>query len=183
MAQKVGLREQVKDMINSGEYTKNEIAEHLKSSAGSVSSQMTYLRWMGHFIKWDENKKLSFCSAEEYDAWQVELGAARKTKAVSARTPEEQAVTLQKTINAQSKAVSSWEKKLRDAMDVLAKDEEDEDLQDFVAEAKANITILELKLKRNKIRAAELPEVLVTEDDVEGENPENPENPEDGDLL
>ena len=48
-------REQVKDMIAEGTHTKAQIAETLGMSAASVSTQMTYLRWMGNNIIYDDS--------------------------------------------------------------------------------------------------------------------------------
>jgi len=150
-------REQVAELIEEGAHTKAEIAEALDISPASVSSQMTYLRWMGHFIKYDDNKVLSFCSEDEHAAWQAELAANRKGK-TSARTPEEQAEATYNTIQRQETQLSNWQKKLAQIEADIQDDPEDEQLDEFKREAEANITLLEIKLSRNRAKQEDLPD-------------------------
>ncbi len=156
---KVTKRELVKAEIEAGGKTKIEIAEALEMSVASVSSQMTYLRWMGLFIKYDEEKVLSFVTEEEFDAWQAELKANRKTTSVSNKTPEEQASAVAKTLKNQNAALARWDKKLDDANLMLDEDEDDEEAIEFKAESEANIVLLKIKIRRNETKAADLPDV------------------------
>ena len=155
--EKVSKREQVRLAIEEGKYTKKEIATNLEMSTGSVSSQMTYLRWMGNFIKWDDDKILSFCTEEEFNAWKAEQSKGSGTKASAKLTPDEQAVKLAKTIATQGKSLTAWEKKLEGADEVLA-DSDTEENQDYVDECKANITLIKIKLKRNVVKSDDLPD-------------------------
>lgn len=155
---KVGKRDLVKAEIKKGTQTKIQIAESLEMSPASVASQMTYLRWMGKFIKYDADKVLSFCTEEEYDAWQDELKANRKTKAVSTKTPQEQANALAKTIKTQNGTMAKWQKKVNDAELALVDEPEDAELLECVEEGEANVTLLKIKIRRNEERASELPE-------------------------
>jgi len=150
-------REQVAELIKEGTHTKAEIAEALDISAASVSSQMTYLRWMGNFIKYDENKILTFCTEDEYNDWQEELAKNRKTK-TSARTPEEQAEAVYKTIERQESQLANWQKKLTQINADIADDPNDEQLDEFRREAEANITLLEIKISRNRVKQDDLPD-------------------------
>ncbi len=182
---KMGKRDQVKAAIESGGKTKIEIAEALGMSVASVSSQMTYLRWMGMFIIYDENKILSAVTEEEFEAWQEELKANRKTKAVSNKTPEEQAVALQKTIKTQNGTLVKWEKKLDNTVKALIDDPEDDELLECQDEASANITLLKIKIRRNEVRAAELPDVPEKEEEIAPpvEDDINEDNVNDDELL
>ncbi len=164
-------RELVKLEIEKGTETKAGIAETLEISPGSVSSQMTYLRWMGMFIATDADKVLSFVTEEEFNAIQDEKKANRKTKSTSTKTPEEQAATIAKTLDKQNKQVATWEKKLNSAEVALEDEADNEDLQDLRDEAEANITILNIKIKRNVAKAASLPAIEEVAE-VEGDDEE-----------
>lgn len=156
-------REQVKEMIETGDYTKAEIAAELDVNPSSVSSQMTYLRWMGHFIVSDDDKKLRFCSEEEYNDITAAALANRKTKTTSTKTPEEQAVALQKTIANQTAQLEKAQAKCVQIDFDLEHDEANAELLEMKEEADAMATILRIKLARNKAKALELPEVEVEE--------------------
>lgn len=164
---KISKREQVKALIGKGGYTKQMIADELSTSIGSIGSQMTYLRWMGNFIKYDADKVLSFVTEEEHDAWQEELKANRKTTTTAAKTPEEQAIACQKAIGRQETQLTNWNKKLETIEIALDEDEDSEELQELLDEANANITLLTIKIRRNEARAETLPEA-----------PEEPDVPE-----
>jgi hypothetical protein len=163
---KLDRRGQVKSLIEEACHTKAEIADKIGVSQASVSSQMTYLRWMGNFIKYDADKILSFCTEEEYEAWQAELQANRKTKSTAARTPEEQAKAVAQAIERQEKQLENWEKKLAQITADLQAEPEDDELLELEAEANANITLLQLKIKRNAVKAEELPDIP-EEDEVD----------------
>lgn len=166
MAEKINRREQVRELIQKGTMTKQEIAEEIDVSSASVSSQMTYLRWMGNFIKYDSDKILSFCTEEEYNEWQEELAANRKTKSASTRTPEEQAEATHKAIKRQNVQLGNWGKKLEAITRDLQTEPEDDELLELELEANANITLLKIKIRRNEAKAEQLPEyVEATEDD------------------
>jgi hypothetical protein len=156
---KLNRREQVSDLITAGVHTKAEISEIIGVSSASVSSQMTYLRWMKNFIMYDENKILSFCTEEEYNKWQASLEANRKTKSTAARTPEEQAKATAQAIERQEKQLENWDKKLVQITSDLQGEPNDEELLELEAEANANIVLLKIKIKRNAVKAAELPDV------------------------
>ena len=156
---KVNRREQVSALITAGIHTKAEISEKIGVSAASVSSQMTYLRWMKNFIKYDENKILSFCTEEEYNDWQAAMEANRKTKSTAARTPVEQAAAVAQAIERQEKQLENWGKKLEQIVAALVAEPEDAELQELELEANANIVLLKIKIKRNQVKALELPAV------------------------
>jgi ADP-dependent phosphofructokinase/glucokinase len=119
---------------------------------------MTYLRWFGNYIKTDADKVLTFVSEEEFNAWQEEVKANRKTRSVSTKTPEEQATTLAKTIKSQTKTLAAWDKKLENTELALEDEPDDADLNEYLDECGANITLLKIKLRRNKAKADTLPE-------------------------
>lgn len=167
----ISKREQVKALIDEGGYTKKEIAEKLEMSESSVSSQMTYLRWQGNFITYDEDKVLSLVSEEEFNEWDEARKANRKSGPTSTKTPEEQAVAVAKTIKTQEKQLANWEKKAADIKAALEDEPDNEELEELSQEADANIVLLGIKLKRNKAKAAALPEPVEpeVEDEVEEE--------------
>ena len=180
---KVKRRDQVKELIALGSMTKAEIADKLEVSVACVSSQMTYLRWMGNFIKYDEDKVLSFVTEEVYEEWQKELKANRKGKATSTRTPEEQAVAIAKTITSQETSMAKWNKKLEQVEADLEKEPDDEELEDLKDEAEANITLLRIKLKRNKAKAEDLPGVAEEVAEEVVEESDDADEVEDEELL
>jgi len=154
----VNRREQVKELIASGTYTKAEIAEKLSVNASSVSSQMTYLRWMGNFILADADKKLRFCTEDEWNAAQEVVIANRKAKSNTAsKTPQEQANALAKTLVGQKKMYEKAVAKCTQIDADLALEPSDIELQELKAEADANATLLRIKIARNEKRATELP--------------------------
>ena len=162
---KLNRRDQIKELIQTGDYTKKEIAEELGIKESGVSSQLTYLRWMGFFITFDDDKKLNFVTEEEYAAWEAEKKANRKTKvSVSKKTPLEQYNGLAKTISSQEKSLATWEDKLSL---LEAEDQTDDTL---IPEASANITLLGIKIQRNqaKLDALDVSED-VSEDDTADE--------------
>lgn len=167
---KMNRREEVAELIKEGTHTKAEIAELLEVSPASVSSQMTYLRWMGNFIMYDENKILNFCDEETHAAWKAELEANRQTKA-SARTPEEQAEATYNATARQQVQLTNWRKKLDQINKDLVEDPEDDQLDEFKREAEANITLLEIKISRNEIKAADLPDYEPPAEEAETEAP------------
>lgn len=180
---KLDRRGQVKSLLEEATHTKAEIADKIGVSQASVSSQMTYLRWMGNFIKYDADKILSFCTEDEYAEWQAELQANRKTKSTAARTPEEQAKAVAQAIERQEKQLENWDKKLVQITADLQAEPDDDELLELEAEATANIVLLKLKIKRNAVKADELPEVPdedeVDEDSEAGETDEDQTEGED----
>jgi len=163
-------RDQVLEMLKEGGHTRDEIAQKLEMSTASVSSQFTYLRWMGYYIIYDENKILSLVDQDEYEKWQAEKERNKKTKAVSTRTPEEQAEALEKTLGNQTKQLDNWREKLVKIDADMEKMPNDEELQDMQAEAQANITLLEIKMKRNKAKLESLGDDLDFDDDDDDDN-------------
>jgi len=178
MAEKVNRREQVKELIATGNYTKAEIAAELGVNDASVSSQMTYLRWMGNFILANADKKLRFVTQEEAEAAEAAVIANRKVGTTSAKSPQERADALVKTIKTQESAYAKALAKCKQVDKDLEDDSNDEELLEIKEEADANEVILRLKLKRNKALAAELPEPNVA--DVVADIPETSD---DEDLL
>lgn len=161
---KVTRRDQIKELIETGEYTKKEIAEKLEIKESGVSSQLTYLRWMGFFIVWGEDKKLSFVDEDGYAAWEVEKKSNKKAPAsTSKKTPKEQFDGLTKTISNQEKTLAKWEDKLSLLNDEVQTDET------LVPEAEANITLLEIKIQRNQAKRSEVDMDAVEAEDVEPE--------------
>lgn len=180
--QKENRRDQVKALIAEGKYTKAEIAKKLEVNASSVSSQMTYLRWMGNFIVSDENKILSFCDEETYNAKAAAAEANRKLKSTtSTKTPQEQANALAKTLKRQNADLAKAEAKVAQIDKDLIDQPDDEELIELEAEAKATLTLLKIKIKRNTAKAAELPEAeeVVEEEEIVSEE----ETDESEDLL
>ena len=183
----VNRREQVKECINAGTFTKAEIAEHLGVNTASVSSQMTYLRWMGNFIVADENKKLRFVSEEEHTALTEVANANKKAKTVgTAKTPQEQANALAKALKNQKTLLAKAQAKVDQVNKDVAVDPSDTDLLELQAEAMANLTLLTIKIKRNGARATGLPtpevvETMVTTDEVDSDGPDGPDT--DDDLI
>lgn len=163
-------RDQVLELLKEGGYTREEIATKLGMPLGSVNSQFTYLRWMGNFIVYDENKKLSLCTEAEYADWEAAKAANKKAPAV-AKSPEEQYVALQKALATDQKNLSAWATKFEAADKAWSEDTENEDLADNKTEAAAMVTLLSIKVKRatNKLAAMPTPEpkVVTSEEIVE----------------
>ena len=167
-------RDQVLELLKLGTYTREEMATKLGMSVASVNSQFTYLRWMKNFIKYDEDKKLSLCTEEEYDAWEASKKSAVKKSTAKAKTPQEAYVAMKKALDADIKNRNAWVTKFEAAKVALAEDENDETLQDINAEAAAMVTLLSLKVKRGQKKFDETPEppaavvedVEVTSDEV-----------------
>lgn len=176
-------REQVLDMLKEAKWTREEIAEALDMTVASVSSQLTYLRWMGNFIIYDENKILKTVTKEEYEQWMAEKEANKKTRTASTRTPEEQAVALAKTIKTQTKQLANWEEKLVKIQKDLQDMPDDEELLEMLDEANANITLLKIKLRRNKVKQDELPAITTDEEEELDEANEEDEDEEETELL
>ena len=51
MKEVTGKRKEILDLIAQGKYTKKEISDRVEVKPAGVSSQMTYLRWMGYNIE------------------------------------------------------------------------------------------------------------------------------------
>lgn len=158
--EKISRREQVKELVETGNYTKAEIATALDVNVGSISSQLTYLRWMGNFILTDpETKKLSFCDEDTWNEYQEKVSAAKVAKKAGAsKTPQERANSLAVTIKRQETQLKNISAKVAQLEKELEAEPGDSELEELLAEAKANETIVSLKLKRNKALAESLPE-------------------------
>lgn len=174
----VNRREQVKELIEKGNMTKAEIAEALEVNPASVSSQMTYLRWMGNFIIADpETKALSFCTEEEFEAHQALVKASRKSKASAAsKDPQEVANALAKTLKTQRAQYTKALAKCAQVDADIANEPDDLELIELKEEADANATLLRIKIKRNEAKAETLPEPVEEEDVAEPDT-------DDDDLL
>lgn len=182
-------QDQVKELIEKGGYTKKAIAEELGVPVNSVSSQLTYLRWKGKCIMTNpETKVLSFVSEEELAAHEASIAAARQAKANAAtsKTPQERANALATTIKRQETQFAAANTKIEQIEKDLADEPNDAELLELLDEAKANATLLRIKIKRNKALAETLPvpepmaETVTTP--VEPAEPENNDLDEDGDL-
>ena len=175
-------RDQVLEMLNEGNYTREQIAEKLGMPIASVSSQFTYLRWMGNYITYDDNKVVRTATKEDYDKWVAERAANKKTGKASTRDPQDQANALAKSLGNWKKSLASWEGKLKKVNADLNDMPDDEELQELGDEAKANITLLTIKIRRGEKKALTLPEPL---DEIEDapEAEEGGENEEGEDLL
>ena len=149
-------REQVLELLKEGGYTREEIAAKLGMSAGSVNSQFTYLRWMGNFIVYDENKKLSIVTEQEYNDWEAAKAANKKSPA-AAKTPEETYNALQKSLATDQKNLAAWAVKFQTANEAWEQDTENEELTDNKTEAAAMVTLLNIKVKRAAAKFAALP--------------------------
>ena len=161
MAETKPRREQIKEMIDTGNFTKKEIATEIGIKDSGVSSQLTYLRWMGNFIIWDKDKKLSFTDEEGFLAWQDANKAGRKTKSVSRRTPQEAYEATMKTISSQNKQLTKFENKV----ELLKAEPSDDDT--LLPEAEAQIVLLNIKLQRNEAKLAEIDMTKVADEEVE----------------
>jgi len=160
-------RDQVVELIKLGAFTKQEIADKIGVKNSSVSSQMTYLRWMGNFIVWDEAKRLRFTDEDGFKNWSAEKDLTKKTKTTAKRDPAVSAKTLTKTINKQTTDLSVW----RDKLELLNAEATPD--AELVAEAEANITLFTLKIKRNTAKLAELPppkDVDIEDEDIADED-------------
>ena len=181
-------QDQVKELIEKGGFTKKAIADALGVPVNSVSSQLTYLRWKGNFIMTDpDTKVLSFVTEEEMQAHEAAVKTARAAKAssASAKTPQERANALAVTIKRQETQFAGFLTKISQIEADMLKDgeagkPEDEELVELLEEAKANATLMRIKIKRNKALAESLPapaEVVVTESSdetgVDGTDPED----------
>lgn len=162
-------REQVKDCIALGTMTKAEIAVELDMSAGSVSTQMTYLRWMDNNIMSDsETKILTFVDQETWDAHMAAKEASKGSgKKASTRTPAERAVAVAKTIATQEKAKAKWDAKIVEVEELLATMPDDADAALNMKEAVAQVAIAEVKITRNEALAATLPDLEEATAEVE----------------
>lgn len=153
-----GKREQVLEMLKEGTFTREQIAEKLDMSVASVSSQFTYLRWMGNFITYDENKVVKLATEEEYNAWNAVREANKKTGSSTSKKPAaEQYASLVKTIENQEKQLDTWSLKHLKIEDDLKEMPDDEELLEMYEEAGANLILLKIKLKRNKVKLDAMP--------------------------
>ena len=178
-------RDQVKECIKRGDLTKAEIATALGMSLGSVSSQMTYLRWMDNYIVTDpETKILSFTTKEAFEALEAEKKANKSTKTTATRTPEERAQAVAKTIGTQEKQLAKWQAKSEQIAAFIAEHPEDADAALAAKEATASIALLEVKLARNTALLESLPEIEdVSDEDDDADADNDVPEPDDTDLL
>lgn len=175
-------REQVKALLN-GTMTREEIATQLGMSTASVSSQLTYLRWMGNFVIYDDDKKLSLATESEYNDWTAAKAAKAGTKKASAgstKTPAEQYAALTKQIGTEKKQITTWEAKQAQLIKDLANDPNDAEFIEMKAEADAMLVLLNIKLNRNERKLAAMPE---PEEDVTDEGDGADEITEAGDDI
>jgi hypothetical protein len=168
---KVTKKDQVFEMLQAGTFTKQQMADALDCKVGSISSNFTYLRWAGNFIKTDADGVCSLITEEEYEALEAEKAANRKEKTpATTKTPKEQAEAAEKSIKRMSTTLENWEQK-QDAFLVEFEDKElNIDDQDKLDEAAANITLLKIKIKRANARLAALADQLSDEDETEAED-------------
>lgn len=165
---KVTKKDQVFEMLQEGTYTKQQMADALDCKIGSISSNFTYLRWAGNFIKTDADGVCSLITEEEAEAIEAEKAANRKEKTpATTKTPKEQAEAAEKAVKRMSTTLENWEQK-QDAFLIEFEDKEvDIDDQDKLDEAAANIVLLKIKIKRANARLAALADQLSDEDDAD----------------
>jgi hypothetical protein len=157
---KVSKRDQVLAFLTLGTHTRIQMAEALDCKVASISSNFTYLRWMGNFITANEDGTMRLCTEEESVALEEAKVANRKAKSTAEpKTPEEQAAAANKALARAEKTLETWEQR-QDAIlvELEGDDEVTEELTDRRDEAAANITLLKIKIKRTKARLIDLPE-------------------------
>jgi len=185
----VSRRDQVKGMIEEGVYTKAEIASTLGITTAGVSSQMTYLRWMGNHIIYDldadmADRILKMATEEEFQAWEADKASrSASTTKVSKKTPAEQTIALYKTIATQTKQKETWAEKAEEYSADSKADPDDEDLADNAAEAAANVILLSIKIKRNVAKLADLPSLEKAKAEIAEAGGEEPNGEVDEDEL
>ena len=168
MADVKNKREQVKECIELGTMTKADMVEKLGMSSGSVSTQMTYLRWMGHFILPEpETKILKFTDKETYEAHVADKKANAKTPKGAARTPAERAVAVAKTITNQEASKVKWDAKIVECEEILTELPDDADAELNLKEAIASVALAEVKIARNTSLALTLPDLETATAEVE----------------
>ena len=145
-------RDQVLELLKDGNYTREEMATKLSMSVASVNSQFTYLRWMGNFIRYDENKKLSICTEAEFNEWEASKKTATKASTAKPKSPVEVYEAMKKTLATDIKNRDAWIAKAAAANKAAAGNEDDEDLMDAIDEAEAMVVLLALKVKRGQIK-------------------------------
>ena len=171
---KVSRRDQIVEMIEKGTMTKIEIAEELGIKVSGVSSQLTYLRWMGKFIIFDkETKIMAFTDEDGFAEWEAAKAAGRTTKSKSNRTPQEQFEAYTKTLATQAKSLAKWENKLS----LMTEDDYEVEDETLIPEAEANVTLLGIKIQRNedKLAAINMDDVSDATEEVEEVNDEDEE--------
>jgi len=135
-------REKIKEMIESGTYTRKMIQEELGLSAASLATNFSYLRMMGFYpIVAEENKEsgiLSLTDKETWDTMKAASAGARSTAA--AKTPKERYEALDKRLTRVSKA-------LKLAADRAAANEDVELLQLKKDRAVLDVKITEIEIK------------------------------------
>lgn len=187
--EKVAKRDQVLALLKEGKYTREQIAVQLGMSTASVSSQFTYLRWMGNYIIADENKVLSLATETEFAAWEAARESNRKTKtttsAASTKSPAEQYESAKKAIETSTKQLASWTAKFEQAEKDLAAETDNALIRELYEEAGAMVTLLTIKLRRQqtKFDAMEVPEPVVEEEEVSSDELLDEENDENGDVV
>lgn len=171
--EKVAKRDQVLAMLREGKHTREQIATTLGMSTASVSSQFTYLRWMGNYIVADAATKIvSLASETEFAAWEADRAANRKTKtttsATSTKSPAEQYDSAKKAVEATTKQLTAWAAKLEQAEKDLAAETDNALIRELYEEASAMVTLTTIKLRRQQVKLDALP-VPEPVEDVEDE--------------
>lgn len=166
----VNQRTKVSALIELNQFTKAEMSILLGITTQSISSQMSYLRIANKFIKYDENRVYSFCSEEEFNSWTASRVVSTKSKRPT-KSPVEQANVLAKSIKRQTTQKANLEAKL-EAFDAS---ENTQETTDFVDEAEAKITLLEIGIRRAEAKL----EVIKTTIDVAPEHNDEDDGYED----
>lgn len=159
--EKVAKRDQVLAMLREGKHTREQIATTLGMSTASVSSQFTYLRWMGNYIVADATTKIvSLATETEFAAWEAARESNRKTKttaSTSTKSPAEQYDSAKKAVEATTKQLAAWTAKLEQAEKDLAAETDNELIRELYEEAQAMVTLTTIKLRRQQVKFDALP--------------------------
>lgn len=148
MKEVTGKRKEILDLIAEGKYTKKEIADRVEVKPAGVSSQMTYLRWMGHNIEIIDGVYKTLTD-EEATAF-----AASKPTKKSNGSKGHPIYKAWRALKARAKAQESLAK--------LQETELPEDTVDiFVEEHDAKMIVLEARIYRNGIILEDLDETDV----------------------
>lgn len=138
MKEVTGKRKEILDLIAEGKYTKKEISDRVEVKPAGVSSQMTYLRWMGYNIEIIDGV-YRVLTDEEAAAF-----AASKPTKKSNGSKGHPIYKAWRALKTRAKA--------QESLDKLREIELPEDTVDiFIDEHNAKMIILEARIYRNNI--------------------------------
>jgi len=151
----VNQRSKVEALIRCNMFTKVEMSSLLGITTQSISSQMSYLRLSGVFIKYDENRVYSLCTEEEYKEWAESRETSAKGKG-STKSPVEQANGLAKSIQRQTTQKMKLDARVPELQGLYEADTDNQFHADNFSEAAAKIVLLEIGIRRAEIKLAAL---------------------------